>query len=95
MANRVMARVKASNAPAVVIAFGGEEYVKGEWRPVPDNPKALREAERHPMLEIMKPKEEKPQKPSKPVEPEPVEEESSEEKPEEQPAKGSKGKKSK
>ena len=44
-------KAKAANYPAgSVIAFGGCEFVKNEWRDVPPGKEA--EAERHPYLEI-------------------------------------------
>ena len=44
------AKVKAGIKTKTVIAFGGHEYVKYEWRPVPRNEKCEKEAQDHPML---------------------------------------------
>ena len=44
------ARVKPSHSQSIVIAFGGKEMVKGEWRLVSESNKD--EAKRHPYLEI-------------------------------------------
>ncbi len=43
-------RVKTRNYLGVVRAFGGLEFVKNEWRDVPEGCEA--EARRHPFLEI-------------------------------------------
>ena len=44
------ARVKEDGRLNVVTAFGGREYTKREWRPVPEGFEAAAEA--HPLLEI-------------------------------------------
>jgi hypothetical protein len=44
------ARVKADGRLNVVTAFGGREFTKGEWRPVPDGFEAAAEA--HPLLQV-------------------------------------------
>lgn len=44
------AKVKSSMVTNTVTAFGGHEYVKYEWRPVPQNEKCEKQAQDHPML---------------------------------------------
>ena len=46
----MQARVKANSPITVVTAFGGHEYVRYEWRSVPDE--AEEEAQRHPYLDV-------------------------------------------
>ena len=43
-------KVRSKIKTKTVIAFGGHEYVKYEWRPVPRNEKCEKEAQDHPML---------------------------------------------
>jgi len=44
------AKVKSNVPTNTVIAFSGKEYVKYEWRPVPQDEKCERQAQDHPML---------------------------------------------
>ena len=44
------AKVKSKIKTRTVIAFGGQEYVKYEFRPVPQDEKCERQAQDHPML---------------------------------------------
>ena len=46
------AKVKKSERTNIVIAFAGKEFVKYEWRKVPTDPKSIKQAKTHPMLEI-------------------------------------------
>lgn len=50
MAERIEAKVRSKIKTRTVIAFGGHEYVKYEWRLVPGDEKSEREAQGHPML---------------------------------------------
>ena len=50
MAERIEAKVKSKIKTRTVIAFGGHEYVKYEWRLVPGDEKSERQAQNHPML---------------------------------------------
>ena len=50
MAERIEAKVKSKIKTRTVIAFGGHEYVKYEWRLVPSDEKSERQAQNHPML---------------------------------------------
>ena len=59
----VMARVRADSKISSVRAFGGKDYVKGEWAPVPEH---FLDQLPHPMLETAK--FDRPAKP-KPVAP--------------------------
>ena len=46
----IEAKVKSSVVTNIVMAFGGHEYVKYEWRPVPQDEKCEKQAQDHPML---------------------------------------------
>ena len=50
MAERIEAKVKSAIKTNTVIAFGGHEYVKYEWRLVPSDAKSEAQAQDHPML---------------------------------------------
>lgn len=47
---KLEAKVKSSVQTNLVIAFGGKEFVKYEWRPVPREEKIERQAQDHPLL---------------------------------------------
>lgn len=50
MAKALEAKVRDDSRLPTVTAFGGREYVRGEWRPVP--PEQADSAAAHPMLEV-------------------------------------------
>lgn len=61
MSETIEAKVKSKIKTRTVIAFGGHEYVKYEWRPVPNDEKSEKQAQNHPMLVTqIKGKQEKP-----------------------------------
>lgn len=49
---KLEAKVKANVQTQIVVAFAGQEYVKTEFRPVPDYPKYQEQALKHEMLEV-------------------------------------------
>lgn len=65
----MLAQVKPDSRMKIVMAFTGHEYVRYEWRPVPEG--AQEEARKHPLLDVMEAEEPEPESES---EPEPAEE---------------------
>jgi len=46
------AKVNKEVVTSIVMAFGGKEFVKYEWRKVPSDPKSIKQAKDHPMLDV-------------------------------------------
>lgn len=51
----MLAQVKPDSRMKIVMAFTGHEYVRYEWRPVPEG--AQEEARKHPLLDVMEAEE--------------------------------------
>lgn len=49
---KLEAKVKANVSTGIIVAFSGHEYVKTEFRPVPDYPKYQAQALKHELLEV-------------------------------------------
>ena len=49
---KLEAKVKANVLTGIIVAFAGHEYVKTEFRPVPDYPKYQDQARKHELLEV-------------------------------------------
>ena len=49
---KLEAKVKANVLTGIIVAFAGHEYVKTEFRPVPQDEKSVAQALKHEMLEV-------------------------------------------